>query len=92
MSTNRFFLVPDAVYESARGQLDALWNHPSNGTETCMVPLSEAVRNANGVIVCPVLLETCGWPDVAPILTQLLGSGAITETDEDEYTASQQLP
>jgi hypothetical protein len=92
MSTNRFFLVSDAVYESVREQLDTLWGHPSDGTETCMAPASEAIRNAQGVIMCPVLRETCEWAEVAPILTQLLDASVIIETDESEYIAAQPSP
>lgn len=89
MITNRFFLVTDSIYESIRADLDAFWGHPSNGTETCMLPASKAVRNASGVIVCPVLRETCEWKEVAAILTQLIDDGVITETDEAEYIAAQ---
>jgi hypothetical protein len=88
MNTNRFFLVADNVYESIRADFDTLWEHPSNGTETCMPPVSKAVRNASGVIVCPVLRETCEWAEVATILAQLLSDGIIVETDEAEYIAS----
>jgi len=92
MTTNRFFLVPDDVYESVRKQLDLLWGHPSNGTETCMATLDEAIRNTDGIIICPVLRETCGWVEVSPILSQLIGYGVITETDETEYIAAQSTP
>jgi hypothetical protein len=88
MSTNRFFLVNAATYESIRANLDAMWGHPSNGTQTCMPPASEAVKNAQGIIVCPVLRETCDWPEVAAVLSQLLSANIITEVDESAYLSA----
>jgi len=87
MSTNRFFLVDETTYESIRQSLDAMWGHPNGGTVTCMPPAADAVRNANGIIIAPVLRETCEWPEVAAVLAQLLAANAITETDEDAYFA-----
>ena len=85
MTTNRFFLVDDTTYEQVRGSLDAMWGHPSEGTVTCMPPAAEAVRNADGIIIAPVLRETCEWPEVATVLAQLITAGAISETDEAAY-------
>jgi hypothetical protein len=92
MTTNRFFLIADDIYEQVRKQLDVLWGHPSNGTKTCIPPPEQAIRNSNGVIVCPVLKETCEWEEVSLILSQLLDDGTITETDETEYMAAQPTP
>jgi hypothetical protein len=85
MSTNRFFLVDAGTYESIRANLDAMWGHPSNGTATCMPPAAEAVKNAQGIIFCPVLRDTCDWPEVAAVLSQLLSANVITEADESAY-------
>jgi len=89
MTTNRFFLIADDIYEQVRKQLDVLWGHPSNGTKTCIPPPEQAIRNSNGVIVCPVLKETCEWEEVSLILSQLLDGGAIAEASEAEYMAAQ---
>ena len=88
MTTNRFFLVSDETYESIRQSLDAMWGHPSCGTVTCMPPADLVVRNPAGVIIAPVLRETCEWPEVSAVLSQLLTAKSITETDEDEYMAA----
>jgi hypothetical protein len=87
--TNRFFLVPEPVYMQVRSQLDAHWQHPNGRADTCMVPASEAVRDEHGTIICPVLRETCDWPEVAATIAQLLAAGIITETDEQTYFNAQ---
>jgi hypothetical protein len=50
-----------------------------------MPKASEAVRNAQGTIIAPVLRSTCEWPEVAAVLAQLLSANVITETDESAY-------
>ena len=87
MNTNRFFLVPDDTYEQVRLSLDAMWGHPNGRTQTCMPPAADAVRNADGVIVAPVLIETCNWPEVATVLAQLLAGNVITEVTYEDYKA-----
>jgi hypothetical protein len=88
MTTNRFFLVDAATYEQVRQSLDAMWGHPSNGTVTCMPPADQAVRNADNLIIAPVLRETCDWSEVAAVLSQLLSANVIKEVDESAYLSA----
>jgi hypothetical protein len=87
MTTNRFFLANEATYEAIRQTMDTLWGHPKGGTQTCMPPAADAVRNDDNLIIAPVLRETCEWTEVAAALAQLLDANAITEVDEAAYRA-----
>lgn len=92
LSTNRFFRVPPATYESIRAGLDAAWGHPRGGTTTCMPPAADAIKDAGGFIIAPVLRTTCEWPEVATTLANLLATGAATETDHATYAALLPVP
>jgi len=53
-----------------------------------MPTAAKAVRNADNLIIAPVLNETCEWTEVAATIAQLLGANAITETTEKSYLSA----
>ena len=82
----RFFRTSQETYESIRLQLDAAWGLPNDsGVVTCLRPVDEAHRDANGRVVCAISQEFCGYPVAVDLLPQLLASGAVDEIDEAAY-------
>lgn len=86
--THRFFRATPDVYENVRAQIDAAWGYPTPaGTQTCIPPASDQVKDASGKCVIGVAVDWCGWEPVATLLPQLLAVGAVEEMTADEYWA-----
>jgi hypothetical protein len=85
MNSNRFFQVSPTDYKSIRISLDAQWNHPNGKAETCMPPAALAVTNGARNVIVHVLREVCDWPEVAPVLADLLANGHAVEVDAATY-------
>lgn len=82
----RFFRTATETYESIRLELDAAWGLPNeSGVVTCLRPVGEAHRDADGKVVCAISQEFCQYPVAIHLLPQLLASGAVEEIDEPTY-------
>ena len=85
-----FRTADDALYESVRLGLDAVWGHPSSDgrTVTCIDPAAVAPRDVQGRIVLAVNNEFCSYSVVVDLLPQLLAGGGVEEVDDMAYRAA----
>lgn len=85
-----FRTADDALYESVRLGLDAVWGHPSpdGRTVTCIDPAAVAPRDVQGRIVLAVNNEFCSYSVVVDLLPQLLAGGGVEEVDDMAYRAA----
>ena len=85
-----FRTADDALYESVRLGLDAVWGHPSpdGRTVTCIDPAAVAPRDSQGRIVLAVNNEFCAYSVVVDLLPQLLAGGGVEEVDDMAYRAA----
>ena len=89
----KYFLVPDAVYEATRSELDAVFNHPIHGpdgrvvTESCLRPAShpDNIRHADGRIAVAVPPEWLKLKGVPETLEQLVTDGLVEEITEKAF-------
>ena len=80
----RFFRASEAVYELVRSTLDQAWGLPAHGQITCLEPAATAPRK-DGVIYLGTWDAFCAYADVAPLLEQLIDTGAAEEITESDY-------
>lgn len=83
--SHRFFRASPEVYEGARLYLDAAFGHPKPGTSTCMPPVAEAPTDGEGRAYIALTLEQCAWPEVGPILDDLLASEQVEEVPRGDW-------
>ena len=87
---HRFFATSREVYDQTRVALDALFEHPNSRAETCMEPTPSVVLGDDVYVALPV--EMTEWPEVAPLLADLLAGGMAEEIDEATYRAAMPQP
>jgi hypothetical protein len=85
MNVRYFRTADESEYERARATLDALWNLPSNGQQTCFEPAETAPRDAKGNLYLSLWAFYCDIPEAAAILVAMLESGLVAEITHDEY-------
>jgi hypothetical protein len=84
----------DAVYESARLQLDQAWGHPTPDgmTVTCITPAADGSRDAAGRLVLAVRDEFVALEPAATLLPALLAAGLVEEIDAETYRTAVTRP
>ncbi len=83
--THRFFRTSRAVYDAARAQLDAAFGHPRAQAETCLPPDPPLALGDAVFVALP--FEMTEWPEVAPMIANLISTGDAAEIAEQDYYA-----
>jgi hypothetical protein len=86
----RIFRTTPQAYEAIRAQIDAAFGYPYFSdaenpgvptTESCMVPVESATKDADGNAYITLADEHSTLPQIAPALAALLADGTLTETN-----------
>jgi hypothetical protein len=87
--SHRFFAVAsDEIYEHVRAGLDEAWDHPRNGTLTCLWPAAVARKDAQGRPLVNLWNDQAAWPEVADTLADMIGAGFVEEVDRAAWDAA----
>lgn len=86
--SHRFFRTSTEVYEGARAYMDSVFGHPKPGTTTCISPVAEAPKDDEGRVYVALAHAQCSWPEVAPVLEDLLAAQQVEEVEEADWPAA----
>jgi hypothetical protein len=85
----RYFRSTPAIYEQARGTLDAAWGYPNaeTKTETAIPPVGDLPTDGQGRVYLAISAAYCDYILPSEMLPQLLASGAVEEVTAAVYEA-----
>ena len=81
-------VIDDDVYEDVRLTLDEAFNHPKNGTLTCVEPAASQRHDSQGRPLVAILNEQAAWPEVADALEQLEAAELIEYITREDWDAA----
>lgn len=81
-------VVSEEVYEHARVGLDEEFGHPKGGTLTCISPVAEARKDAQGRPLVAMLNEHAAWPEVHGAIADFVGMGLAEFITREEWDAA----